>query len=100
MARRLSLRQIEGFLAVMEAGTVVGAAGILHISQPAVSKLLAYLEADIGMQLFDRQRGRLVPTRQGLQLHDEVLRVFGGLNQVERAVAAIRREDRRQLRIG
>jgi DNA-binding transcriptional LysR family regulator len=100
VGRRLSLRQIEGFLAIMEAGTVIGAAGLLNISQPAVSKLLAYLEAETGILLFDRQRGRLVPTRRGLQLHEEVTRVFGGLHQIEQAIAAIRREDRQQLNVG
>ncbi len=100
MPQRLSLRQIEGFLAIMEAGTVNGAAGLLNISQPAVSKLVAHLEADSGMALFERRRGRLVPTRRGLQLHAEALRIFGGLHQLERAMEQLKREDGRQLHVG
>jgi DNA-binding transcriptional LysR family regulator len=40
----LTLRQIEVFNAVMEAGSVVGAAKMLNISQPVVSRVLRHLE--------------------------------------------------------
>src|SRR4051812_8483162 len=63
MRRHLNLRQIEAFRAVIENGTVSRAAEMLHISQPAMSKLIAHLEADTGLKLFDRVKGRLAPTR-------------------------------------
>lgn len=100
MQRQLTLRQIEGFKAVIEAGTISNAAVVLNISQPAMSKLIAHLEMDTGLKLFDRIRGRLVPTEHAMRLHGEVGRIFAGVRQVENAVQAIRREEQGRLEVG
>jgi DNA-binding transcriptional LysR family regulator len=50
-------RHIEVFRAVMQSGSVTGAAGLLHTSQPTVSRELARLEQVLGFSLFDRVRG-------------------------------------------
>lgn len=100
MPRPLNLRQIEAFKAVMEGGTVSRAAEMLNVSQPAVSKLIAHLEFDTGVLLFDRVRRRLVPTDHALRLLDEVERIFAGVRQVESVVEAIRRESQGRLAIG
>ncbi|NIA71408.1 LysR family transcriptional regulator [Pelagibius litoralis] len=98
--RAPNLRQIEAFKAVIETGTVSRAAELLHVSQPAASKLLTHLEEDTGLQLFDRRRGRLVPTERGMRLYEEIDRIFAGVKQIERAVESIRREDNERLLIG
>ena len=100
MARSLNIRQIEAFKAVMENGTVIGAAALLHVSQPAVSKLIAHLEIDSGLTLFTRERGRLVPTAIARQLYEEVERTFLGLRQIETAVETIHRQQHGQIRFG
>ncbi len=100
MPRPLSLRQVEVFKGVIEHGTVSRAADVLAISQPAASKLLIGLESDSGLKLFERRKGRLMPTDQAMRLYEEVQRIFMGLRQVEDAVAAIRREDQERLAIG
>lgn len=98
--RQPTLRQIEVFKAVIEAGTVSRAAQVLNMSQPAASKLLSNLEADIGLELFERRRGLLVPTQRGIRFYEEVDRIFAGLNQIHRAVENLRQEERGQLTIG
>ncbi len=98
--RNPSLRQLEALMAVVEAGTVSRAAEILRISQPAASKLVQDLEADTGLQLFERESGRLVPTGRGMRLYEEVERIFGGVHQLARAVEAIRREEHGHLMVG
>jgi DNA-binding transcriptional LysR family regulator len=98
--RRLNIRQIEAFKAVMENGTVSRAALLLNISQPAMSKLIAHLEADTGLKLFDRRKGRLAPNEFAARLYDEVDRIFAGVRQVENAVDAIHREAQGHLAIG
>lgn len=100
MPRHLNLRQIEAFKAVMENGTVSRGAEMLNISQPAMSKLIAHLEMDSGLKLFDRVNGRLAPTGDAMRLLDEVERIFAGVRQVESAVEAIRREGQGQLSVG
>ena len=100
MPRSLNLRQVEIFKAVIEHGTVSRAAEVAFISQPAASKLLVQLEADHGLRLFDRHKGRLVPTAQALRLYEEIDRIFAGVRQVESAIAFIRREEQSRLLIG
>ena len=100
MPHPINLRQIETFKALMEHGTVSRAAEILGISQPAASRLLMHLESDTGLKLFDRNKGRLTPTTQGLRLYEEVDRIFAGVRLVETAVGMIRREDQGRLVVG
>lgn len=100
MPRHINLRQIEAFKAVIENGTVSRASEVLNISQPALSKLIAHLEFDTALRLFDRVKGRLAPTEQAMRLYDEVGRIFSGVRQVENAVEAIRREEQGRLAIG
>lgn len=100
MKRPLQLRQIEAFKAVVETGSVTAAANVLAISQPSVSKLISHLEEDAGLQLFERVRGRLVPSERGIRLYEEVDRTFAGLRQIERAIDSIQREDIGQLSVG
>jgi DNA-binding transcriptional LysR family regulator len=100
MPRHLNLRQIEAFKAVIENGTVSSGALMLNISQPAMSKLIAHMEADTGLKLFDRLKGRLAPTEHAMRLYGEVERIFAGVRQVENAVDAIRREEQGRLAVG
>src|SRR6185312_7621883 len=64
----ITLKQIEYFRAVMEAGTVSGAAALLHVSQPNVSRMLKYMESRLGLRLFERCKGRLQPTPEATAL--------------------------------
>lgn len=100
MRHQVNLRQIEAFKAVIERGTVSAAADALFVSQPAVSKLIANLEGDCDLKLFERVRGKLAPTRHGMRLYAEIDRVFAGLRQVEHAIDSIHRDDRKQLTVG
>ncbi|MBW9081154.1 LysR family transcriptional regulator [Rhizobium pusense] len=100
MARLLNLRQVEVFKALIEQGTVSRAAETAFISQPAASKLLVQLEADHGLKLFDRHKGRLIPTTQALRLYEEIDRIFAGVRQVESAIAIIKREEQSRLFVG
>ncbi len=100
MRRRVNLRQIELFKAVIEHGAVSAAAGALNVSQPAVSKSLAQFEADCELRLFDRVKGRLAPTEQAMQLYAEIDRIFSGVQQVENAIDALHRQVQGRLLLG
>ncbi len=100
MRRSVNLRLIEVFKAVIEHGTVSAAAAAMNVSQPAMSKSLAQLEADCELRLFDRVRGRLAPTEQGMLLYGEIDRIFSGVRQVENAIDALHRQTQGRLLIG
>ncbi len=72
----MNIRQLEVFRAIMRDGTITAAANSLGVSQPAVSKLLAYLEDQLGYPLFERIAGRLVPTTEAHLLYGDADRVF------------------------
>lgn len=78
----LNLRQIEVFRAVMITGSISGAAQLLFVSQPAVSRLLAQTEHRIGFPLFQRIKGRLHATPEAKKLFREVQSVYAGIQRV------------------
>ncbi|MBB1202871.1 LysR family transcriptional regulator [Enterobacteriaceae bacterium 89] len=86
----VNLRHIEIFHAVMTTGNLTEAAGMLHTSQPTVSRELARLEKVLGLKLFERSRGRLHPTVQGLRLFEEVQRSWYGLDRIVSAAESLR----------
>lgn len=73
---RFKLRQMEIFRAVMLTGSMNGAAKLLFISQPAVSRVIAYTEASLGLKLFNRERGKITPTQEAQLLYQEVGALF------------------------
>lgn len=87
---QINLRQIEAFRAFMVTGSVTKAAEIMHVTQPAVSRLLADFEHVVDFKLFDRDRRRLAPTKACEALFREVERTFAGLDNISRAATAIR----------
>ncbi len=86
----VNLRHIEIFHAVMTAGNLTEAARLLHTSQPTVSRELARFEKVLGLTLFERTRGRLHPTVQGLRLFEEVQRSRYGLDRIVSAAESLR----------
>ncbi len=73
---RFKLRQMEVFRAVMLTGSMNGAAKLLFVSQPAVSRLIAHTEQSLGLQLFERDKGKLTPTPEAQRLFEEVGPLF------------------------
>ncbi|CAH2603529.1 LysR family transcriptional regulator [Rhodovastum atsumiense] len=86
----LTFRQLEAFHAIMTSGSASRAAELLQVSQPAVSRALADLEQEVGFALFDRVRGRLVPTPEGQMFFTDVGANFAGLDRLRAAAARIR----------
>ena len=86
----VNLRQIEIFHAVMTTGNLTEAAQMLHTSQPTVSRELARFEKVLELKLFERTRGRLHPTVQGLRLFEEVQRSWYGLDRIVSAAESLR----------
>lgn len=99
MVTRLNLRQLEAFRATMHAGTVVAAAGLLNVTQPAVSRLIAELEMRIGFALFERRGRRLVPTAEAQQLYREIERLQLGVERIAQVASDIKLQRAGALRL-
>lgn len=97
--RRLNLRQLEAFRAMMRTGTITAAAEMLFITQPAVSRLIADLQRASGLRLFERRGNSLEPTAQAFALMTEVERAFVGLEEIGRVVTEIAESSTGTLRI-
>lgn len=95
----LRFRQLQAFHAIVESGTVTAAATQLGISQPGISNLLAQLERHTRFKLFDRVRGRLVPTPEADVLYREVDTVVRGLDHVSQAVVDLQNKQAGQLQV-
>ncbi len=79
-----SLRELEVFRTTLVTGSATGAAQRLGVSQPTVSRTLAQIEENMGMILFLRQNGRLVPTAEAMALNNEMNTLFDGIDRVRR----------------
>lgn len=56
----IELEQLQQLIAVSEYGTISSAADAMHLSQPALTRSLQRLEAELGVSLFDRKCNRVV----------------------------------------
>ena len=79
--RRLKLRDLDILMAIINTGSMGKAADRLNLSQPAVSKAMAELEAAVGVQLLDRSRRGVVPTSYGVALGKRSIAIFNDLRQ-------------------
>ncbi len=77
----VSPRQLEIFVAVAVAGSVRGAAGQLHLSQPAVSMGLSELERLLGRRVFDRVQRRLHLNAHGKRLLPQAQEILERLRE-------------------
>jgi DNA-binding transcriptional LysR family regulator len=86
----INVRHLAVFRAVVKTGAVSGAARVLHLSQPAVTKTLHLLEDEVGLPLFQRIKGRLLITPEAQALVAQVERLFGQLDAVHQFTQEIR----------
>lgn len=84
----MEIAQLHYFKTVAGMGSFTRAAEELHITQSALSRSVAQLEADIGFQLFERRKGgRLSINRNGRFFLTHVTRI---LNSLENTVSAVK----------
>ena len=76
-------RQITAFSNVLRLGSVTAAGRAMSISQPAVSRHIADLEAELGFPLFERRGGKLIPLPEARAFGREVERMFYGLDRLK-----------------
>jgi len=95
----LDLQQLSSFLAVVRAGSFVGAADATALSKAAVSRHVADLEAQLGVRLLHRTTRRLSLTDDGQRFHDQAVELVAALQELEAQTAATGGEAAGLLRI-
>lgn len=83
----MKLRQLHYFAAIVESGSLSEAARRLHVVQPALSRSLSELEAELGTPLLVRSRVGVQATAAGELLHAQARLIA---RQVETAAALVR----------
>ncbi|TCV96049.1 DNA-binding transcriptional LysR family regulator [Luteibacter rhizovicinus] len=78
----VTLRQLRAFLAVARYRHFRRAAEAVHLTQPAISRHIADLEAELEVRLFDRTTREVVPTETGRYLEHALSRTLDDLDAV------------------
>lgn len=79
----MKLRQLKAVLAVATSGSMNAAARVLNVSQPAITRSIAILEAELGTQLFRRTHTGTELTWQGEMLVRTGLTAMQRLRAIE-----------------
>ena len=95
---RISIRQIEIFLKVVELQNLTRVAGDLNLSQSAVSMSIKELETILGRQLFDRINKKLILNEVGRSFYDAVFPIYKKLEDIESEFK--NSEDKGNIRVG
>lgn len=85
-----SIPEYNAFRAVMLAGTTTAAGHQLGLSQSAISRSIANLEAKIGDILFERDAGRLIPTQAAVRLNRRLDPLFDALRRIDGPTEPVR----------
>lgn len=96
----MRIRHIEIFHAIYTTGSITNAAKILHVSQPSVSKVLAHAEMQLGFNLFERVKGRLIPTDEAEMLFDEVDKIYQQMRSIKNTAENIKKSEYGQINLG
>lgn len=96
----ITLKQLEAFVSIAAQGTVGAAAQKLHVTQPAVSMMLAELERQLSIKLFLRERGRLRLSDRGKALLPQAQEIIERTSGMQRQAAASSQMLSGELRIG
>ncbi|MGI6032128.1 MAG: LysR family transcriptional regulator [Coriobacteriales bacterium] len=84
----MEIRTLRYFVALVDEGTITGAAKSLHVTQPTLSRQLAQLERDMGHPLFERNRSGIELTEAGVALNRHARQILDLVAKTEEEVAA------------
>lgn len=95
----MNIKKLKCFRAVVIHGSLVSAASIMNLSQPATSRLISTLEDELKLKLFKREKRRLVLTPEGKEFYRETEKILSNLEDLPRIVREIKEGGTRTLRI-
>ncbi len=95
----MNIKKLKCFRAVVIHGSLVSAASVMNLSQPATSRLISTLEDELKLKLFKREKRRLVLTPEGKEFYREAEKILANLDDLPRIVREIKGGGSRTLRI-
>jgi DNA-binding transcriptional LysR family regulator len=95
----ITLRQVEVIRAVMVTGTISGAANLLNVSAPGVSRLVKHAEKTLGVRFFQRKSGRFFPTPEAETIFEQINAVYTKVDDLNYILSRIGRGDLSELRV-
>ena len=96
----MNLRQLRTFIAIAESGGFARAEGRLHLSQPAASRQIQALEAELGIPLFDRIGRSIKLTSEGEDLVRRSRRLLQEADSFNERAQALKGGSAGTLRVG
>jgi DNA-binding transcriptional LysR family regulator len=96
----MQVHQLRYFVSAAEASGISRAAEKLRISQPALSRQIALLEDELGVQLFKRERQRVRLTEAGACFLPRARKILDDMDAAARLVRERFGGERRTLRLG
>ncbi len=93
----LTLRQIEVIRAVMIAGSIQGAASLLNVSAPGISRLVKHTEDTLGVRLFERKAGVFLPAAEAQTIFSMIHQVHRQIEHLNDAVHSLRKGEEMTL---
>ena len=94
------LHNYEYFVAIVDEGSLTKAAEHLYVSQPSLSQYLKRLEANLGVELFDRSASPLRLTYTGERYYQYVLQMMKLDENIRREFQDIKNQTSGRLRLG
>jgi DNA-binding transcriptional LysR family regulator len=95
----LTLRQIEVIRAITVTGTVGGAARLLNVSSPGISRVMKHAEQMLGLSLFTRKAGRYTPTVEANEIFAQINGVYDKVEDLHFVIGRLKRGAASELKI-
>lgn len=96
----MDLRQLRYFVALATQQHYGKAAGVLHVTQPALSRQIRLLEEELGVQLFERHARGAAPTDEARLLLERAVFLLRYAEQIKSDLLARQKEPRGPVAIG
>ncbi len=100
LERSFTLRQIEIVRAVMVSGSIAGAARLLGVAQPGISRTVKHLDSVLGIKLFTRQGGRFLPSPEARDIFVQMQEVHKKLIDLQYSIDQLGRGRDVELSLG
>ncbi|RQW64422.1 LysR family transcriptional regulator [Vibrio viridaestus] len=96
----MELRQLKHFVAVVEQGSISGAARFVNLAQPAISSSIKKLEQELRMPLFNRRERGIELTKAGHEFVSHARQILMQAQDAKLAMQAMEGLDQGQVEIG